>query len=242
MKVPRYYFVVLFGLCAMGLFVEASADIRETPHSLGAKGAAVKDEQSVCVFCHTPTVDLAKLPDGVAVIPLWQSAAADARSFVMFDDIGRSGRGDMSSIGSQSIACLSCHDGNQALSVSKLSNDHPYGTPYRGYTKAQIVQMSRKKLDSDEAGVTAKYLVALDEFREPTKGTVDNRTVWWVSSSGLGGRRTRDDLPLYLRSMGGSDAVPHIECSSCHNPHSTSKLFLRGGTAGSALCLTCHVK
>lgn len=231
----------LLAILLLALGAESFADIRETPHSMGAKGAADKDEQAVCLFCHTPTVDLSKLPSGVAVVPLWQSAKG-AQSFVMFDDIGRAGRGDTSTVGSQSVACLSCHDGNQALSVSKLSSDHPYGTPYRGYTKGQIAQMNKKGFDSDEAGVTAKYLIALDEFREPTKGMVDNRTVWWVSASGQAGRRSRDDLPLYVRSTGGGDAVPHIECSSCHNPHSSAKLFLRGNTAGSALCLTCHVK
>lgn len=233
-----YLLVLFFALLSAGAF----GDIRDTPHSLGAKSATNIDEQSVCVFCHTPTVDLSKLPAGVAVVPLWQSVTGASGVFVMFDDIGRSGRGDTSAIGSQSIACLSCHDGNQALSISKLSGDHPYGTPYRGYSKAQVAKMGKRNFETDEVGVTAKYLVALDEFREPTQGTVDNRAVWWVSSSGLGGRRTRDDLPLYLRNVGGTDDVPHIECSSCHNPHSSAKLFLRGNTAGSSLCLTCHVK
>jgi predicted CXXCH cytochrome family protein len=36
--------------------------------------------------------------------------------------------------------------------------------------------------------------------------------------------------------------VPFIECSSCHDPHTTNPLFLRVSNEGSRLCLTCHDK
>jgi len=162
----------------------------------------------------------------------------------MFDDIGRL---DNLSVGSQSIACLSCHDGNQAFSVSKLSFDHPYGVPYRGYTRGKLTQPGPTKsstVEDKETFVAAKHLVALDEFREPSHGVVNSRTVWWVSAKGQGTLRTRDDLPLYLRKDDeeSGQEVPFVECSSCHNPHSSNPLFLRVSNQGSRLCLTCHNK
>ncbi|MBI3593131.1 MAG: hypothetical protein HY099_06610 [Nitrospirae bacterium] len=34
-----------------------------------------------------------------------------------------------------------------------------------------------------------------------------------------------------------------VECPSCHDPHDPSRnTFLRKSNAGSALCLTCHIK
>jgi len=46
-------------------------------------------------------------------------------------------------------------------------------------------------------------------------------------------------LPLY----GSSTATATVECASCHNPHSNAQgSFLRKSNAGSAICLTCHIK
>jgi predicted CXXCH cytochrome family protein len=162
----------------------------------------------------------------------------------MYDDIGRLNYGDKPAVGSQSIACLSCHDANQAFSVTKLSLDHPFGVPYRGFLKGQGVrgQPGMREEDNNEGSKSAKQLVSLDDFREPSQGVVDNRTVWWVSSTGHSALRTRGDLPLYLRRDTNNQDVPFIECSSCHDPHSSNPLFLRVTNEGSRLCLTCHDK
>lgn len=219
----------------------ALADIRTTPHSLVYRSVK-PDGSDVCVFCHTPT--LSGTPPVTA--PLWQSAIGTTPEFTIYDDIGRLGVGKPA-VGSQSIACLSCHDANQARAISKTSGDHPFGVPYRGATKnsfAGLVQQpARPFIDPDNPAIWAQKLIALEDFRDVSQATIEDRTVWWVSMSGTTARRTRNDLPLYRRSEGGgAQEVPFIECSSCHDPHSNNSKFLRIPNEGSRLCLTCHIK
>lgn len=222
---------------SLGLSGEAWADITTTPHRLVRRGV-LADPSDVCVFCHTPFIGGGGLP----VAPQWQRALGSEHTFTMYDDIGRLNYGDKPAVGSQSIACLSCHDANQAFSVTKLSLDHPFGVPYRGFLKGQGVRGQPAERAESEGSKSAKQLVSLNDFREPSQGLVDNRTVWWVSASGNSTLRTRNDLPLYIRRDELNQEVPFIECSSCHDPHSSNRLFLRVTDEGSRLCLTCHDK
>lgn len=223
----------------------AVADIRETPHSLvntGAVGVKV-DEREVCIYCHTPVIGTnGRIPEHP---PYWQASIGKDFTFTIYDDIGRLGFGKPS-VGSQSIACLSCHDANQALSVSKTSADHPFGVPYRGAIK-QRPRLAGGPSEPDRPDSPphrhAQKLVALEDFRDVSRGVIEDRTVWWVSTAGVTARRSRNDLPLYSRIDDASgEELPHIECSSCHDPHSPNELFLRVRNDGSALCLTCHNK
>jgi len=220
----------------MSLCVEAWGDITTTPHRLVRRGV-LNDTSDVCVFCHTPFIG-----GGEPATPQWQRSLGSAHTFSMYDDIGRINSGDKPAIGSQSIACLSCHDANQAFSVTKLSFDHPFGIPYRGFLKGRGVRGQAREQQEEDESKSAKHLVSLADFREPSEGVVDSRKVWWVSSTGNSIVRKRGDLPLYLRQDENKEDVPFIECSSCHDPHSSNRLFLRVTDEGSRLCLTCHQK
>lgn len=222
------------------------ADIRDTPHNFTRKdGGKRADDKEVCVFCHTPAISVT---GGVKPVtaPAWQHSIGKDLVFTIYDDIGRLGSGK-ASVGSQSVACLSCHDNNQAMAISSTSDDHPFGVPYRGFLKSRssIAPLKRPSQNSEEAPfIAAKGLVALEEFRDASSGTVEGRTVWWVSQTGITARRGRSDLPLYVRTSSnkGDGDVPHIECSSCHDPHSANTTFLRVENSASRLCLTCHDK
>jgi predicted CXXCH cytochrome family protein len=234
---PKWWSFLLLAL----LFTSSAlADIRTTPHTL-VKKSVKADASDVCVFCHTPNTT--GTPPERA--PLWQRSIGVDLIFTIYDDIGRLGLGK-NSVGSQSIACLSCHDSNQARSVSKTSADHPFGVPYRGATKGRPVDLNnpiRREYDPDNPAIWAKKLVALDDFRDVSQGIIENRTVWWVSMNGTSGRRTRNDLPLYTREdIDSGQDTPFIECSSCHDPHTNNSKFLRLPNEGSRLCLTCHIK
>jgi len=219
----------------------ALADIRTTPHSL-VRESIKADGSDLCVFCHTPSIS--GTPPEKA--PLWQRSVQADLAFVIYDEIGRLGLGN-SAVGSQSIACLSCHDTNQARGVGK--SDHPFGIPYRGAYKIRGIgsplQSGVNPATNDPGHPTrpATMLITHEEFRDVSLGTIENKTAWWVSISGNTARRTRADLPLYERhdESTGQD-VPFIECSSCHDPHSSNANFLRLPPDGSRLCLTCHIK
>jgi predicted CXXCH cytochrome family protein len=232
--------ILVWSFCSV-----AVSDIRLTPHSLVKKTSSTtkSDGSEVCVFCHTPNVS--GTPPQKP--PLWQKSAGTTHEFVIYDDIGRLGLGK-DSVGSQSIACLSCHDSVQAISVSKTSSDHPFGVPYRGATKNKAQSTTSTSRGSMFDGLAsareAKLLVNLEDFRDVSQGVVEGRSVFWVSKSGITARRTRNDLPLYPRKSedSGGESMPHIECSSCHDPHSENETFLRVPPEGSQLCLTCHIK
>ncbi len=236
----------------------AFADVRETPHNLIKSRDKSVDEKRVCVFCHTPALDLVvSLPDGSGAVPstppVWQKGISSTYSFTIYDDIGRLGLGK-ASIGSQSIACLSCHDANQAdSSAARISLDHPFGVPYRGATKDNPAAIAGGARDNSLPFREARHLLHLEDFRAVSQGVVENRPVYWVSRQGTTSRRTRGDLPLYGRVVGGlaegaelaaleGVSVPHIECSSCHDPHTKTVTFLRVPPEESKLCLTCHDK
>lgn len=231
-------------LAALLLFQRplSAADIRSTPHNLTQQGVLVADSDEVCVFCHTPQLSsVVGSRSSETVQPTWQPSLSSTHSFVMYDDIGRLQFGDKPAIGSQSIACLSCHDANQAFSVRAADNDHPFGVPYRGFSRGSEMVSVEPGKNATLPSRAAKELKAFDDFRLPSRGIVDNRTVWWVSASGVTPFRTRADLPLYARPAANGE-VPFVECSSCHDPHISNKLFLRVDNAGSRLCLTCHDK
>jgi len=241
-------------LVASGLWVCAgpvAADVRETKHNLIRSMDKTVDEKQVCVFCHTPIVEVGNIPEGQQSTnaPLWQKSLGTDYVFTIYDDIGRLGLGKPA-VGSQSIACLSCHDSIQAFGVGRTSADHPFGVAYRG---ARQTHMPRDQLSTEnDAGSpfrAAQHVVALEDFREVSQGVVEGREVFWVSRNGITSRRTRNDLPLYGRDDSGSDfgagtgfLTPHIECSSCHDPHTSTETFLRVSATGSQLCLTCHNK
>ncbi len=229
-------------LCFLGLANATwGADIRSTLHNLTRKGPMVEAEE-VCVFCHTPQLSPAGAGQSLLQAqPAWQPSLSTAHSFVIFDDIGRLQFGDRPAVGSQSVACLSCHDANQAFSVMSSESDHPFGIPYRGFTRGRERLPVEEAINDDSPSRPARYLKSLDEFRIPSRGTVDNRSFWWVSAGGTSAVRTRHDLPLYAR-QGANGEVPYVECSSCHDPHVPNKLFLRVSNEGSRLCLTCHDK
>lgn len=237
--------------CGLLLFFAnvALADVRETKHNLIRSQDKSVDEKQVCVFCHTPVVEIGEIPEGQksASKPLWQKSLASDYVFTIYDDIGRLGLGKPA-VGSQSIACLSCHDSIQAFGVGKTSADHPFGVAYRGSRQAHVLRdRSMVSTGSSTPFREAQHLVAMEDFREVSQGVVEGREVFWVSRNGITSRRTRGDLPLYGRDdsefgAGNGLLTPHIECSSCHDPHASTETFLRVSAAGSQLCLTCHNK
>ncbi len=94
----------------------AVAGIANTKHNLGAQGTGnnrVTDTEEICIFCHTPHG--ADTGNNVAV-PLWNKSLRDPASYTTYDDLGTSTYdAAQGQIGSVTLACLSCHDGTQAI-------------------------------------------------------------------------------------------------------------------------------
>lgn len=107
---------LMFG--AAGISQQAIAGIANTKHNLGSTGGATNNKVSasdtgeICVFCHTPHA-----ADTTAPAPLWnKNLTSIATGFTTYSTTSSSTiDGQVLSVGSVSIACLSCHDGTQAM-------------------------------------------------------------------------------------------------------------------------------
>lgn len=103
--------VAALALGALG----AHAGIANTRHNLGANNALNENYMTagtteICVFCHTPHAS----NTGVKA-PLWNKPVALGTSYTTYNTSVSAtidGNVDMSGI---SLACLSCHDGTQAM-------------------------------------------------------------------------------------------------------------------------------
>ena len=260
-------------LALMALSGVAMAGISTTRHNLGSTngggnhvvGAGATTE--ICVFCHTPHGSDATN----TVAPLWNRAMSTSSAFTTYATLGTGTLdGKEAGIGSISIACLSCHDGTQAIDVvlnapgfgGKSSSNGINGTG--GWTdanqmnlfplSAEIVYLSTDLRNDHPISIqygggnitTAALAVATKDtdFVTPQNMlTTGGSRIWWIETSGSPATKEKTDLPLYSRTL---DAIsqPFVECGSCHDPHINNTTFLRPavGNAGSAVCLACHVK
>jgi len=140
--------IVGVGVAALTMFagsVQAASSIAESWHNLGAlniksttpSGNAVPNHSTataeICVFCHTPHGG-----DNNAAVPLWNRKLNTPTAYTRYGSLGTTTfDAEEDVIGSVTIACLSCHDGGQAIdSVINapgsggyiVKENFPYGT------------------------------------------------------------------------------------------------------------------
>lgn len=242
---------LLVGLGA-GLFIlsgSVSAGVVGSKHDFTAGGGAqttTAATDQVCVFCHTPHGS-----DTAAPAPLWNKSLPDAATFTNYTSSTLDGTADIA--GSVSLACLSCHDGAQAM--DNVINQPGTG----GYNAAGAVidaaigVMANAGTDPIPAlgtdlrndhpvsveyaggGLTWNTIQAGNQVSDSANDKAFNDPVFNAATSKM---TVGGSLPLYVKA-----AVPFVECASCHDPHdNTNATFLRISNAASAVCTTCHVK
>ncbi|MBI4984568.1 MAG: cytochrome c3 family protein [Rhodocyclales bacterium] len=103
-------------VAAMMTGAALAAGISSTKHNLSSGGSGEtrsgkSSTDQICVFCHTPHGS-----DTSAPVPLWNRKLDTSTSYTLFSSLGTSTLdGEVLSVGSISLACLSCHDGTQAM-------------------------------------------------------------------------------------------------------------------------------
>jgi len=242
----------------------ANAQIASTKHNLSSSGVTgnnISNQSEICVFCHTPHGG-----DTSAAVPLWNRALAAPSTYKTYSDIGGGTLdGTVLPVGSVSLACLSCHDGTQALdtviNAPGSGGYNPAGARITGvtWTGTRIDTATGKLLGnvvsnlgtdlSNDHPIGIQYggfnpgTGQIDpDFVPPTKSPLAGVNRWWVDTpQGSAGKRDKTDMILYTRTNGGADQ-PFVECASCHDPHSSNALFLRVSNTGSGVCLSCHTK
>ncbi len=256
------------GLLLAGM--SAQAQIVGSQHDLTAAGSGqstttVTDQ--VCVFCHTPHG-----ADTAAPVPLWNKVLGAPGAYTRYSSLATPSFDSAEApVGSVSLACLSCHDGTQAMDVvlnSPGSNGYnPTGSEIDpvaiGVMTGSPVPMLSVDISNDHpismqyggGGATAADpdgtfggVLGDPDFVNPEKATINSQPIWWVDSlAGTGGTREKTDMLLYTRADLGTQE-PFVECGSCHDPHNSSTqtptmvAFLRVPNTASQVCTSCHSK
>jgi len=183
----------------------------------------------VCVFCHTPHQPEDFGGSQITTDPLWNHQLSATAAYGTYDsptfDAGTGGANlntitDIGGGEEVSNLCMSCHDGT--IGIGALYNDpNIAGGLEETPTNAATVMVGNALMGidlSNDHPVNFDYnaaLVAADgELNDPTMAPISN----WLFAG-------------------------KMQCASCHDPHDDTNLpFLIADNAGSALCLTCHIK
>jgi predicted CXXCH cytochrome family protein len=270
--------VLGFAITAQPAF--AATGIATTKHNLGSSngvninyvsgpnpsGLSLNGE--ICVFCHTPHGS-----DTSAAAPLWNKQLPSGTNYTTYASLNS---GTMDGIvgkpGAISLACLSCHDGAQAMdniiNAPGSGNYDPTGggaagrqyqwtgaNQTAGKMNSNTVAMLGTDLSNDHpvgveycGGPDGAIGVCKDKDFVPPTAASGQMAVgpWWVDTAdGTTGTRQKTDMILYAAKADRTSGTgPQVECASCHDPHSTNGLFLRrtAGNTNSVTCLSCHVK
>lgn len=265
---------VSVALAMLALSGAATAGIANTKHNLGSSpntGASsagwnwTNGTTEICVFCHTPHGG-----DTAAAAPLWNRALSTVGTYTTYASLGTStldaASTDPSESGSVSLACLSCHDGTQAMdammntpgsgNVGQLVGTTGVNTGPNGWVEfqsmgsvsAEIINLGTDL--SNDHPIAIQYAggadgrTALDpDFKDALSATNATGTVWYVDTNA---NSTFEKSDLKLFKAGGVSLVGQslVECATCHDPHTQNTTFLRNpsGNEGSATCLSCHTK
>jgi len=257
------------GLTLVSMSGVAMAGIANTKHNLGGSpnagnggaGWNFNDATTeICIFCHTPHG-----ADSSAAVPLWNRQLSTA-TYNTYADLGTSTLdAESTAVGSVSLACLSCHDGTQAMDVVINSQGggtagtvgSGNGTGGNGWFEFQAmydVSTEMIYIGTDlrnDHPISIQYAGGLDGVRGALDGdfvtalstTAAGQTIFYIDTDSTADK-AKNDLPLYNRVGGSLDTQPLVECATCHDPHTQNTTFLRNssGNDGSATCLSCHVK
>ena len=112
----------------------AGAAVVNTVHNLGTTAGSgtptntYSGTAEICVFCHTPHG-----ADDSASVPLWNRNLPGSGTYTTYSTLNTSSMDSgETAVGSVSIACLSCHDGSQAMDV--IINEPGSGFDTTAYT------------------------------------------------------------------------------------------------------------
>ena len=199
-------------------------------HDLSATGGGMwgaADEDEVCVFCHTPHNSN---PEG----PLWNRNNPSV-TFTLYSSTSLQASPQQPQ--TESILCLSCHDGVTALNA--IINPSPT-TPTMDPLGDQLGDIYYPG-----SPMGTRMNIGGSYPANPNVNDLSNdHPVSFTFNAGLVA------LDNGLKLPPGSDEVQlfgsskdQLECASCHDVHNpTVTPFLVKSNTNSELCLTCHVK
>ena len=205
------------------------------PHDLrsnGAKAATTAGaSDKLCSYCHSPHIPTTGIPT-----PLWARKAAASKGWGVYSSSTMDATvidpsdptGDQNK--NESNMCLSCHDGSAMYTTSQYEK-RPYVSPSSAWTAVEnrTVGAAQNLISGNYNGLSHTHPVNFDydaaQLADPGLYPKVNAKYVYLDGTTKVGR-------LFNGKM---------QCSSCHNPHNSSKM-IQGTTADSKLCVACHNK
>jgi len=215
------------------------AQISTTKHNLGTGGTGANHltagTAEICVFCHTPHAS-----NTAVKAPLWNKTT-NAGTYTLYDTSVSTtidGQVDMKGV---SLACLSCHDGSQAMDVMinapGSGGYNAAGARLAGATwtaavgASGIMPVTVANLGTDLSndhpvgiqycggGWSAATPTASGaggtckdpDFHAPATGTIGGATAWWVDNTSVGTVGTRDKTDMILYARAPTSFVGNYQ-------------------------------
>ncbi|MDH3317289.1 MAG: hypothetical protein OER43_16190 [Gammaproteobacteria bacterium] len=239
---------VLLTLAVTGFGGSAYAQVAGSQHDLTTSGNAqgqTANTDEVCVFCHTPHGS-----DINAPVPLWNKVLPAPGGFTQYSSLQLSSFDSSEApVGSVSLACLSCHDGTQAMDVViNLPGSGGYNASGAEIDPVAIGAMGGAPVPMLGTDLTNDHPISMQyggggvnvsthsadgtftgtlgdvDFQPPERATVNGNPVWWLDSPvGTAALREKTDMLLYTRDEAtvAGGVQPFVECGSCHDPHNS---------------------
>jgi predicted CXXCH cytochrome family protein len=255
MKRNRHnYLLAVLGAGLLGLSGTAFAAVSDatSKHNLGTLGTTANAADSgtgssgeVCVFCHTPHAGAS------GSVPLWNRSLAGAPTKVYDSTFSSTIDGAVDVSSGISLACLSCHDGTQAMNTiintpgSGLAGNTTWSfTDTATMTTAKLTGLplindAANGLQNDHpvgieyGGGTAAGTVGLRadgtgivrqtaEFKTPAKALLgDGTTIMWYFDTNTAVAGLDAGDVRLYNRTLNGVEQPLVECASCHDPHNT---------------------
>ena len=214
------------------------AQITGTKHNLGTGGTGANHltagTAEICVFCHTPHAS-----NTAVKAPLWNKPTNGGTYTVYDTSVSTTidGQVDMKGV---SLACLSCHDGSQAMDVMinapgsggyNAAGARLVGATWTAAVGASgLLPVSVANLGTDLSNdhpVGIQYCgggwsaatstssgaggTCKDpDFKAPATGTIGGATAWWVDSS-VGVTGTREKTDMILYARAPTSFVGNYQ-------------------------------
>ena len=237
--------------------INTATSLAASTSSSRPDATAANNTTEVCVFCHTPHGS-----DTSAAVPLWNKKLPSSGSYTTYDALATSTydatQGD---IGSVSLACLSCHDGTQAMdsmiNAPGSGNYSASGASAYGFGKMQGTPIPNLGTDlkndhpismpygggikaaatswvtpGGTAAVTTDVLKDAD-FVAPFGQTINTNAAWWVNTTAGGSdAREKQDMFLYTRASGtGTDNNAPTPFVECASCHDPHNAATASGSS-----------
>lgn len=225
--------VGLIGSMTLGGLALAEITSSKNKHNLSMTGGANSSNTSeICVFCHTPH-------NAQVQKPLWNRFPSPGGGFTLYSSSSMKNVAYKSGFShdSQSILCMSCHDGTVIGGgvANKPKDIGANALKVQGVGGGSVMNDMITDKKTNFGNDYSKHHPV--NFNVALSGDAYGLSQVDLAAREIVGNGNR--LPLNRTSRGDYT----LECTTCHDAHDDkNQSFLRVGMSQSALCLTCHKK